>query len=162
MRCLDSAASLEQPDRHEWRYSPTYPGLVNLFFSLLTTVVTVKKIGLQGVANNRGDLGTSRWLGNVELLTCEQSTALMPRVSSGDLDLALVSRDDSRRGAFLFQETMVWVGWPNLSCGAEIRCLPLFMIPPDAWRGAVLLKRSTRRGWFKEVYDSSSRSDCCS
>jgi DNA-binding transcriptional LysR family regulator len=46
-------------------------------------------------------------------LTCEQSTALIPRVTSGDLDLALVSRDHPRRGTLLFQEQMVWVGSPN-------------------------------------------------
>ncbi|OPF28443.1 LysR family transcriptional regulator [Pseudomonas aeruginosa P49] len=37
--------------------------------------------------------------GGVDIeLTCEQSTALIPRVASGDLDLALVSRDGPTRG----------------------------------------------------------------
>ena len=43
-------------------------------------------------------------------LDCEQSTALIPRVASGDLDLALISRDHARRGTLLFHEPMVWVG----------------------------------------------------
>lgn len=49
--------------------------------------------------------------GAVEIqLVCEQSTSLIPRVASDDLDLALVSRDHARRGALLFHEPMVWVG----------------------------------------------------
>ena len=43
-------------------------------------------------------------------LTCEQSTALIPRVVRGELDLALVSRDKPQRGRFLFDEPLVWVG----------------------------------------------------
>jgi DNA-binding transcriptional LysR family regulator len=49
--------------------------------------------------------------GGVEIhLDCEQSTVLIPRVSRGELDLALVSRDHARRGTLLFHEPMVWVG----------------------------------------------------
>ncbi len=49
--------------------------------------------------------------GAVEIeLICEQSTALIPRVERGDLDLALVSRDHPRHGTLLFHEPMVWVG----------------------------------------------------
>lgn len=44
------------------------------------------------------------------ILSCEQSTALIPRVAAGELDLALVSRDNARRGSLLFHEPMVWVG----------------------------------------------------
>lgn len=52
----------------------------------------------------------SRYKGvNIEL-TCEQSTSLIPKVSKGELDLALVSRDKPQRGQFLFQEPLVWVG----------------------------------------------------
>lgn len=43
-------------------------------------------------------------------LTCEQSTALIPQVEKGELDLALVSRDRPDRGRSLFQEPLVWVG----------------------------------------------------
>jgi DNA-binding transcriptional LysR family regulator len=49
--------------------------------------------------------------GGVEIqLDCDQSTALIPRVTRGELDLALVSRDHPRRGTLLFHEPMVWVG----------------------------------------------------
>lgn len=34
-------------------------------------------------------------------------------VRSGDLDLALVSRDSPLSGTFLFKEPMVWVGSPQ-------------------------------------------------
>lgn len=49
--------------------------------------------------------------GGVEIeLYCEQSTSLIPRIERGDLDLALISRDDSRQGTLLFHEPMLWVG----------------------------------------------------
>lgn len=52
--------------------------------------------------------------GAVEIeLDCEQSTSLIPRVEQGELDLALISRDHSRRGTLLFHEPMVWVGSPQ-------------------------------------------------
>ena len=44
----------------------------------------------------------------------EQSTALIPRVERGELDLALISRDHARRGRLLYHEPMVWVGSPLL------------------------------------------------
>lgn len=43
-------------------------------------------------------------------LNCEQSTALIPRIESGDLDLALVSREHAGQGTLLFHEPLVWVG----------------------------------------------------
>lgn len=52
----------------------------------------------------------SRHLGVEIELTCEQSTALIPKVARGELDLALVSRDKPQRGRLLFQEPLVWVG----------------------------------------------------
>lgn len=52
----------------------------------------------------------SRHLGVEIELTCEQSTALIPKVAKGELDLALVSRDKPQRGKLLFQEPLVWVG----------------------------------------------------
>lgn len=46
-------------------------------------------------------------------LHCEQSTSLIPRVESGDLDLALVSKEHLRQGTLLFYEPLVWVGSPQ-------------------------------------------------
>ncbi|MEX6226343.1 LysR family transcriptional regulator [Providencia hangzhouensis] len=43
-------------------------------------------------------------------LNCEQSTSLIPKVEKGEIDLALVSRENNTQGALLFYEPMVWVG----------------------------------------------------
>ena len=49
--------------------------------------------------------------GGVEIeLCCEQSTALLPKLRSGDVDLALVSRSRESMGTLLFRERLVWVG----------------------------------------------------
>ena len=45
---------------------------------------------------------------------CEQSTALIPRIERGDLDLALVSREHAHQGSLLFYEPLVWVGKADL------------------------------------------------
>lgn len=95
--------------------------------------------------------------GNVEIeLNCEQSTSLIPRVESGDLDLALISRDHARRGTLLFHEPMVWVGSPQFDAW---RRDPL---PIAVYESTSLARRSAinslglqgRR--YKVVYDSSS------
>ena len=89
-------------------------------------------------------------------LNCEQSTALIPRVASGDLDLALVSRDHSRRGTLLFHEPMVWVGAPQFELW---RRDPL---PIAVYESASLARRSALNSLaqqgrrFKVVYNSSS------
>ncbi len=95
--------------------------------------------------------------GGVEIeLNCEQSTALIPRVASGDLDLALVSRDHSRRGTLLFHEPMVWVGAPQFELW---RRDPL---PIAVYESASLARRSALNSLaqqgrrFKVVYNSSS------
>lgn len=95
--------------------------------------------------------------GAVEIeLICEQSTALIPRVERGDLDLALVSRDHPRHGTLLFHEPMVWVGADPFQLW---RRDPL---PIAVYEDASLARRSAihslalqgRR--YKVVYNSSS------
>lgn len=95
--------------------------------------------------------------GAVEIeLICEQSTALIPRVERGDLDLALVSRDHPRHGTLLFHESMVWVGADSFQLW---RRDPL---PIAVYEDASLARRSAihslalqgRR--YKVVYNSSS------
>jgi DNA-binding transcriptional LysR family regulator len=89
-------------------------------------------------------------------LICEQSTSLIPRVTSGELDLALVSRDHARRGTLLFHEPMVWVGSPQFELW---RRDPM---PIAVYESASLARRSAigslaqqgRR--YKVVYNSSS------
>ncbi|CAN7721919.1 LysR substrate-binding domain-containing protein [Pseudorhodoferax sp. LjRoot39] len=95
--------------------------------------------------------------GGVEIqLDCEQSTALIPRVASGELDLALVSRDHARRGMLLFHEPMVWVGSPQFEVW---RRTPL---PIAVYEAASLGRRSALQALaqqgrpYKVVYNSSS------
>ncbi|CAN7300292.1 LysR family transcriptional regulator [Caballeronia sp. LjRoot31] len=89
-------------------------------------------------------------------LDCEQSTSLIPRVASGDLDLALVSRDHSRRGTLLFHEPMVWVG------SAQFELWRRDPLPIAVYEGTSLARRGAinslaqqgRR--YRVVYNSSS------
>ena len=89
-------------------------------------------------------------------LTCEQSTTLIPRIDSAELDLALVSRDSPRRGALLFQEPMVWVGSPQFGLW-ERDPLPIAVYETAslARHGAVNSLALQGRG-YKVVYNSSS------
>ena len=89
-------------------------------------------------------------------LVCEQSTALIPRVASGELDLALVSRDHTRRGTLLFHEPMVWVGSAQFALWQRDP-LPIAVYESAslARRGAIQsLAQQGRR--YKVVYHSSS------
>jgi DNA-binding transcriptional LysR family regulator len=95
--------------------------------------------------------------GAVEIeLDCEQSTSLIPRVESGDLDLALVSRDHARRGTLLFHEPMVWVGSPQFDVW---RRDPL---PIATYEGTSLARHSAINSLalqgrqYKVIYNSSS------
>jgi len=95
--------------------------------------------------------------GGVEIqLDCEQSTSLIPRVASGELDLALISRDHARRGTLLFHEPMVWVGAPQFEVWSRN---PL---PIAVYEEASLGRRSAIHALalqgrpYKVVYNSSS------
>lgn len=89
-------------------------------------------------------------------LVCEQSTSLIPRIASGELDIALVSRDHGRRGTLLFHEPMVWVG------AAQFELWRRDPLPIAVYESASLARRSAihslaqqgRR--YKVVYNSSS------
>lgn len=95
--------------------------------------------------------------GGVEIqLDCEQSTSLIPRVARGELDLALVSRDHSRRGTLLFHEPMVWVGSPQFDTWRRN------LLPIAVYKEASLGRRSAIHSLaqqgrpYKIVYNSSS------
>lgn len=98
----------------------------------------------------------SRYKGVEIELTCEQSTTLIPKVVRGELDLALVSRDKPRRGKFLFQEPLVWVG----SAQHEVwRRSPLPIAVYEAAsmaRIATLAALTEKRRAYRIVYNSSS------
>ncbi len=89
-------------------------------------------------------------------LNCEQSTALIPRIACGTLDLALISRDHARRGTLLFHEPMVWVGSPPFELWRRDP-LPIAVYEETslARHGAIQsLAQQGRR--YKVVYHSSS------
>lgn len=89
-------------------------------------------------------------------LTCEQSTTLIPRVDSGDLDLALISSDSPRRGSVLFQEPMVWVGSPQFELWTRDP-LPIAVYEAGSLARLGALSSLARQGRdYKVVYNSSS------
>jgi len=95
--------------------------------------------------------------GGVEIqLDCEQSTALIPRVASGELDLALVSRDHARRGTLLFHEPMVWVGAAQFEVW-ERDSLPIAVCEPASLGRRSAINALAQQGRpYKVVYNSSS------
>lgn len=95
--------------------------------------------------------------GGVEIeLDCEQSTALIPRVQRGELDLALVSRDRPNRGTLLFHEPLVWVGAPQFEAWRRDP-LPVAVYEPGslARRDALAALGASGRK-HRIVYNSSS------
>ena len=95
--------------------------------------------------------------GGVEIeLDCEQSTSLIPRVASGELDLALISRDNARRGTLLFHEPMVWVGSPQFELWrGDPLPIAVYEEVSQARRSAInALAQQGRR--YRVVYHSSS------
>lgn len=89
-------------------------------------------------------------------LTCEQSTALIPRLVKGELDLALISRDKPQRGHFLFDEPLIWVG------AAQYEVWRRDPLPIAVYESASMARQATlsalaaRRRAYRIVYHSSS------
>ncbi|CAN7335712.1 LysR family transcriptional regulator [Acidovorax sp. LjRoot74] len=89
-------------------------------------------------------------------LTCEQSTSLIPRITRGELDLALVSQDKPQRGRFLFDEPLVWVGSPQFEVWRRDP-LPIAVYESTSMaRQATLAALGTRRRGYHLVYHSPS------
>ncbi len=98
----------------------------------------------------------SRFSGVEIELTCEQSTSLIPRVTRGELDLALVSRDTPQRGRFLFQEPLVWVGSTQFDTWRRDP-LPIAVYEAASMaRVAALRALTARKRPYRVVYHSSS------
>lgn len=95
--------------------------------------------------------------GSVEIeLNCEQSTALIPRVERGDLDLALISRDHPRHGTLLFYEPMVWVGSPQFQIWRRDP-LPIAVYESSSLaRRGVINSLALQGRRYRVVYNSSS------
>jgi DNA-binding transcriptional LysR family regulator len=62
-------------------------------------------------------------------LVCEQSTALIGKVENGELDLALVSRDEPDRGSTCL--TKPWSGWAT--AGMQPGCATRCRLPCTNW-----------------------------
>jgi len=90
------------------------------------------------------------------VLACEQSTALIPKVQRGEIDLALVSRDRATRGTLLFREPLVWVGAQQHEAWRRDP-LPIAVYEASslARRNALAALAAQRRA-HRVVYDSSS------
>ena len=89
-------------------------------------------------------------------LTCEQSTSLIPRITRGELDLALVSQDKPQRGRFLFDEPLGWVGSPQFEVWRRDP-LPIAVYESTSMaRQATLAALGTRRRGYHLVYHSPS------
>ena len=89
-------------------------------------------------------------------LVCEQSTALIPKVQRGELDLALVTRDRPQRGTLLFQEPMVWVGAAQFEAWRRVP-LPIAVYEAGSRaRRDALAALTARRRAHRIVYNSSS------
>lgn len=93
----------------------------------------------------------------VELtLVCQQSTALIPQVQRGDIDIAVVTRDRAGRGRPLFEEPLVWVGAPRFEAWRTTP-LPIAVYEPGSTaRRAALAALRARRRAFRIVCDSAS------
>lgn len=89
-------------------------------------------------------------------LTCEQSTALIPKIVRGELDLALVSRDKPQRGRLLFHEPLVWVGAPQHEVWRKSP-LPIAVYEAGSMARAAALSSLAAQGRaHRVVYHSSS------
>lgn len=91
----------------------------------------------------------------IELL-CEQSTALIPKVAAGEVDLALVSRTRGHGGTLLFRERMVWVGDPRHRAWQRTP-LPVALYEPGSLaRVHAVAALKARRIAHRAVYNSAS------
>lgn len=90
------------------------------------------------------------------VLACEQSTALIPKVQRGEIDLALVSRDRATRGTLLFREPLVWVGAQQHEAWRRDP-LPIAVYEASSLaRRQALAALAAQRRAHRIVYDSSS------
>jgi len=89
-------------------------------------------------------------------LVCEQSTALIPQVQAGEVDLALISRDRPRRGRLLFIEPLVWAASArHAAWRRDPLPIAVYEAASQARRSAVDALRTARHR-FRVVYHSSS------
>lgn len=89
-------------------------------------------------------------------LVCEQSTALLPAVRRGEIDVALVSRERADQGRLLLREPMVWVGAPAYEAWRRDPLpVAVYEAASQARKGAVAALTGQRRA-YRLVYHSPS------
>jgi DNA-binding transcriptional LysR family regulator len=89
-------------------------------------------------------------------LVCEQSTLLIPKVTRGEIDLAVISRDKPQRGTLLFHEPLVWVGAAQHEIWRRDP-LPIAVYEPGSLaRRDALAALARHRRRYRIVYNSSS------
>ena len=95
--------------------------------------------------------------GSVEIeLHCEQSTALIPRIEKGELDLALVSRNHPDEGVLLFEEPLVWVGSPQFEVWRQDP-LPIAVYESSSLARMSAVRSLKQQGrQYRVVYNSAS------
>jgi DNA-binding transcriptional LysR family regulator len=89
-------------------------------------------------------------------MVCAQSTVLIPALTAGDLDVALVTQDRPSRGTRLFDEAYVWVGLAS-SPVWQRDPLPLAVFEPGSMARKMpeqALRRAGRR--YRIAYQSPS------
>lgn len=95
----------------------------------------------------------------VELnVVCAQSTALLPQVERGDIDLAIVTRTGGTVGRLVRREPMVWIGARD-GLALERDPLPVALYEPGSQARTVTLAALHRGGLaYRAAYSSFSHS----
>jgi len=93
----------------------------------------------------------------VELtLVCQQSTALIPRVLKGEVDIAVVTRDRAGRGQPLFEEPLVWAAPARFKAWSSSP-LPIAIYETGSpARSAALAALKSHRKPYRVVCESAS------
>ncbi|MXN17967.1 LysR family transcriptional regulator [Pseudooceanicola sp. GBMRC 2024] len=90
-------------------------------------------------------------------MTCAQSTALLPQIASGELDLAIVTRSAGVGGELIRREKMVWIS-SRERIALERRPLPVALFEPGSQARAVVLAALGRGNVaFRPAYESVSQ-----
>lgn len=91
-------------------------------------------------------------------VVCAQSTALVPQVQGGDIDLAVVTRSRGVEGQLLRREPMIWIASHD-RVALERRPLPVALFEPGSQARHVVLAALTRSNIpFRAAYENVSQS----
>ncbi|WP_138469304.1 LysR substrate-binding domain-containing protein [Poseidonocella sp. HB161398] len=90
-------------------------------------------------------------------MACAQSTALLPKIASGALDLAIVTRSPGVGGQLIRRERMVWI-CSRERIALERRPLPVALFEPGSQARSVVLAALARGNVpFRLAYESVSQ-----